>query len=115
MDKIVIVASFAFAAILLVVDITYDVVSYYRRKKLLQELLAAELKSGDILDDEVSEYEDETHNYEREMQELEEEILELQHSEEEDEEDACLTCKHCEECEPLDKAHAFDNGCVRWE
>lgn len=77
MDKIVIVASFAVAAILLIVDITYDVVSYYRRKKLLQELIAAALKD---------------------------EMQELQHSKEEDKEDACLTCKHCEECEPPDKA-----------
>lgn len=99
MDKIIIAALLGVAAILLVVELVLDIVEYYRRQRLLRELVAAALK-GDVDAD------------------VEDEVLEavIRESEKQsDEEDACLTCKHCEECEPLDKAHAFEDGCERWD
>ena len=92
------------ALISCVILLIYDIVQYNKERKKLRELISAILNGDDEEDVEF-----------KNIEELAGQGEGSEAAYKKEPERGCKDCKQCEEREPLDKAHAFDNGCVRWE
>ena len=96
MDEIVVAVSISMAAVLLIVDIVFDVIMYYKRQKLIEELIAAHREEDD------------------EDPDVQEDISELEESREDPEEnEVCNSCRCFGRCDPLAMADAVENGCEK--